>query len=75
VALAAHGPRRVSPAPDPLAASTEWVLGLNGSIGALSSHSQGQVTASMTGEIAYASCTAGTRRDRARSISVTCRWS
>lgn len=57
--LAAHGPRRVSPAPDLLAVSTEWVLGLNGSIGALSSHSQGQVTASMTGEIAYASCTGG----------------
>lgn len=57
--LSNHGPRRISPAQDPLTASSEWELELAGTVGVMSTHSQGQVTADMTGEIAFSSCTEG----------------
>ncbi len=57
--LDAVGPRRVTPAAQTLGESEEWVLSLTGSVAAMSTHSQGQVSASMTGEIGYSLCQGG----------------
>lgn len=57
--LDAHGPRRVSPAHDVLHDGEEWALSISGTVGAMSTHSQGQVTAAMTGEIGYSLCRDG----------------